>query len=416
MDNAGNRLRELLLLSEWTEETRQWLQDYIRTADPREMQELMREFFDRGGSKALNAESAERILHMIHARTGMKDGYVGSPIRRMMDGEETRTASPDIQAYHLRKSWSRRLAAACILVLFAAGIWSIARNVESAAPAISTDRIRSHSISATDKAAGMDKASLTLSDGSVIMLDRARKGVLARQGSTSLLMDGSKLVYKPSSVDSSRLVYNSITTPRGGEFHVELPDGSQVWLNAASSIRFPTAFNGKERRVEITGEAYFEIAQNPSMPFFVNIRSSEIQVLGTHFNVSGYNDEAVLKATLLEGSIKFVHGTSSSILRPGQQARLTDDGTIKIEDQVHVKVATAWKGGLFRFEGADITTVMTQVSRWYDVDVVYAGEKPSDLFFAEIPRDTRLSNVLKALEMASKLKFRIEENNIIVSR
>jgi len=401
MHNTRSKLRELLLSSDWTMEGRQWLQEYVRTADPSEIQDLMRELFNQGEGRTLDMDSAERILEMIHAKTGMSSEAIGIS---------------DIKRYNIRKLWTRGLVAACLLALVGIGVRMIMGNSNRASAGASAAAFGKVAIVPGDKAAGIDKASVTLSDGSVIVLDSAQRGVLAKQGSTSLFMEGNKLVYKPSTGDSTRIFYNSITTPRGGEFHVELPDGSLVWLNDESSIRFPTAFSGKERRVEISGEAYFEIAKNASKPFFVNIRSSEIQVLGTHFNVSGYSDEAVLKTTLLEGSIKFVHGSSSEILKPGQQARLADDGTIKIEDQVHLKVTTAWKEGYFRFEAADITTVMTQLSRWYDVDVVYAGEKPTDLFYADIPRDTRLSTVLKALEIASKLKFTIEQNKIIVSR
>ncbi|HET9280085.1 MAG TPA: FecR family protein, partial [Flavitalea sp.] len=264
-----------------------------------------------------------------------------------------------------------------------------------------------------DVAPGGDKAILTLADGSTVVLDDAQNGTLAQQGSSKIIKLDGKLVYDPANKNSREVVYNTITTPNGGQYQLELPDGSLVWLNATSSIHFPTSFVGKERRVEITGEAYFEIAKNRDMPFIVTVNNAEVQVLGTHFNVNAYNDEENVKTTLLEGSVKFVSGDNINMLKPGQQSQLANNGLIKVVNNVDVEEVVAWKNGMFDFENAGIETVMRQLSRWYDVDVEYNG-KTDDLFIAEMRRNIKLSDALKALELTGKVKFDIQGKKIIV--
>jgi ferric-dicitrate binding protein FerR (iron transport regulator) len=187
-----------------------------------------------------------------------------------------------------------------------------------------------------------------------------------------------------------------------------------VWLNAASSLHFPTAFAGKERRVEITGEAYFEVAVNKTMPFIVSIQGAEIQVLGTHFNVMAYKDEAMLNTTLLEGSIKFVKGNSNSLLKPGQQSQLAKSGAIKVVNNVNVEEVIAWKNGNFHLEDADLNTVMRQISRWYDVEIVYPDKVTNELYYLEMPRSSTLADILKVLELAGNIHFQIDGSKVIV--
>ncbi len=260
---------------------------------------------------------------------------------------------------------------------------------------------------------GGDKALLTLADGSVIFLDDAKNGPLTQQGNTKVIKLDGKINYISTDAAANEIVYNSISTPRGGQYQIILPDGSGVWLNSTSSIRFPTTFAGKSRTVEITGEAYFEVAKNKEMPFIVKVNKAEIQVLGTHFNVMAYSDESLLKTTLLEGSVQFIKDNKTSILTPGQQAQLSGDGRVKVVSDIDVKKVIAWKNGVFNFEGADIATVLRQISRWYDVEVVY-NKKVDDLFYAEIPRNTRLSDFLKALELTGTVHFEIDGKKIIV--
>ena len=260
---------------------------------------------------------------------------------------------------------------------------------------------------------GGDKATLTLADGSTVVLDEAKNGTLAQQGSSKIIKIGGKLLYDPTNKNSKDLVFNTISTPNGGQYQLELPDGSLVWLNATSSIHFPTSFAGKERRVEITGEAYFEVARKRDMPFVVSVNGAEVQVLGTHFNVNAYSDEDNVKTTLLEGSVKFVHGVNADMLAPGQQSQLAGDGQVKVVSNVDVDEVVAWKNGMFDFENAGIEKVMRQLSRWYDVEIEYKG-KTDDLFIAEMHRQIKLSDALKALELTGKVRFEIQGKKIIV--
>ncbi|MEO9211054.1 MAG: FecR domain-containing protein, partial [Ginsengibacter sp.] len=210
-----------------------------------------------------------------------------------------------------------------------------------------------------DIAPGGNRATLTLSDGSTIILDSALNGIISKQGNIKVdkLANG-LLAYSLNSkqiTENDEAFYNTITTPRGGQYHVTLSDGTGVWLNAASSIRFPVAFKGKERRVEVTGEVYFEVTKNASMPFKVKAVSSEIEVLGTHFNVNSYDDEATIKTTLLEGKVKIsVANQVARFLESGQQSTINKEGKIGVLDNANIEEVMAWKNGRFQFSSADL--------------------------------------------------------------
>jgi len=264
-----------------------------------------------------------------------------------------------------------------------------------------------------DVAPGNTKATLTLADGSTIILNDAKNGTLAQQGASKVVKLDGKVLYDIASEKTKKVVYNTISTPKGGQYQLELPDGSLVWLNASSSIHFPTSFTEKDRRVEITGEAYFEVAKDASKPFIVSVNRSEVQVLGTHFNVNAYNDEEELRTTLLEGAVKFVDGNNTNLLQPGQQSQLAKNGMVKVVGNVDVDEVVAWKNGLFSFENAGIETIMRQLSRWYDVDIEYKG-KTDDIFVAEMSRNIKLSDALRALELTGRVKFEIEGRKIVV--
>jgi ferric-dicitrate binding protein FerR (iron transport regulator) len=192
-----------------------------------------------------------------------------------------------------------------------------------------------------------------------------------------------------------------------------LPDGSKVWLNAESSLRFPTAFTGNQREVTLTGEAYFEVAKNKEKPFRVEVDGMSINVLGTHFNVNAYLDENNIRTSLLEGSVKIIKGNLSELLKPGYQAVLN-----KKQDKIRITDADmdgvmAWKNGLFQFDGADINTIMHEIGRWYNVEIVYSGKVPARTFEGKISRNAELSEVLRILEL-SKVKFSVVGRKIIV--
>lgn len=268
--------------------------------------------------------------------------------------------------------------------------------------------------SKNDIAPGGNKAILTLSDGSAIVLDSASKGTLAQQGSTKILkLDDGKLSYE-ATAGSSEVLYNTISTPRGGQYQLELPDGSKVWLNAASSLRFPTAFSGNERNVELTGEGYFEIAKNANKPFHVMVNDMTVEVLGTHFNVNAYDDEETVKTTLLEGLVKINAATASNELKPGQQAQVDKKKNIKVVN-ADVDEAVAWKNGFFTFSNADLPTVLRQLSRWYDVQITYEGAIPQRQFKGEMQRDLNLSEVLKILE-TNNVHFKIVDKRLMVTQ
>jgi ferric-dicitrate binding protein FerR (iron transport regulator) len=218
------------------------------------------------------------------------------------------------------------------------------------------------------------------------------------------------------------MVYNILSTPRGGQYRLKLQDGTNVWLNAGSSIRYPTAFLGKERKVEITGEAYFEIARNTSMPFRVSVadpaageKSTEIEVLGTDFDVNAYKDEADLKTTLIDGAIKITSGADPVILKPSQQAIVSTGKTIKTVQLENTDETIAWKNGAFAFDDADIPTIMRQISRWYDVDVEYdgKGKGPEDHFTGTFSRNTSLAGVLQILH-TSGVRLVAENKKIVI--
>lgn len=274
---------------------------------------------------------------------------------------------------------------------------------------------------------GRKGAILTLADGTQILLDSLHSGVVANQhGARVLLRDGS-LAYDPAGSADGEVVYNTMTIPKGRQFQLVLPDGTKVWLNAASSIRYPTVFTGKERRVEVTGEIYFEVAKNAKMPFRVNISSkAEIEVLGTHFNVNAYENEESINTTLLAGSVRVIREQSGVMLRPGQQAQIARSSSrpgqqaqiaslhgIKVIDHADVDRIMAWKNGLFNFNGASLGDVMRQLERWYEIEVVYEKEIPDITFWGEIPKDISLSGVLAALEKTD-VHFRIEGRKVIV--
>ncbi|MEO7982711.1 MAG: FecR domain-containing protein [Bacteroidota bacterium] len=314
--------------------------------------------------------------------------------------------------------WLWYAAAAVLLILVGSGTyWLLQLKVPAKNTAMATYKEKTNEIK-KDLAPGSNKAVLTLADGSTIVLDDAENGILTQQGNTKVVKVNGKLAYDPANTKNSEILYNTISTPRGGQYQIELPDGSQVWLNSLSSLHFPAAFAGKERRVEITGEAYFEVAKNAAMPFKVAIVTptgdvGEIEVLGTHFNVMAYNDEAEVKATLLKGSIKINQDRKTVVIKPGQQARLQHQ-SIQVTDDVDIEEVMAWKNGYFQFNAASLQQVMRQIARWYDVEISYEGKVPERRFGGKISRDNNASEVLRVLEL-SKVKFRIEDKKIIVT-
>lgn len=265
-----------------------------------------------------------------------------------------------------------------------------------------------------DIAPGGDKAILTLSDGSTVILDSTNNGAIAKQGGITIIKLDGLLTYNKKGSVSTEVLYNTITTPRGGQYQIVLPDGTKVWLNAASGLRFPTVFAGKERNVELSGEAYFEVAKNPDMPFHVMVNNMKVEVLGTHFNVMAYDNEAAVKTTLLEGSVKVYQGNQTVMLLPSQQALLQRSGGTLSTREANTEKEVAWKNGRFIFEDDDIHSIMNQLARWYDIDVEFKEEINAH-YIGKITRQTNISQVLKMLKSAGGVSFEINNKKVTVS-
>lgn len=322
------------------------------------------------------------------------------------------TAIPIVHRIHFLRRW--RWAAAAV-VLLAAGTGLLLVNTKEQAPVtVSAD----HTI-----APGRQGAILTLADGREVVLDSLGNGVIAHQNGTSVTLSNGQLVYDPAKEISSGIQYNQMTTPKGRQFRVTLPDGTKVWLNAASSIRYPTAFAENERKVEVFGEACFEVAKDASKPFLVNVNNkAEIKVLGTFFNVNAYENEEAIYTTLLNGSIKVALPLSAQavgdgvILKPGQQARIgmnKKEVEVQVVNDEDVEKIMAWKSGLFNFEGAHLEEVMRQLERWYNIDVVYENGIPDIRFLGEMSRQIALADLLEILRR-TEVDFRVEGRKLIV--
>lgn len=248
---------------------------------------------------------------------------------------------------------------------------------------------------------GGNKAVLTLADGSRLVLDSAQDGAISRQGSVTVIkLDDGKLQYKgDEDENNTALTYNTISTPRGGQYQLVLNDGTKVWLNAASSLTFPTKFKGAARSVTLTGEGYFEVAKNAAKPFKVRVDDMEVKVLGTHFNISAYKDEQNIKATLLEGTVEVQSAGQVKKLKPGEQAVLqTSTHVLSKNRNVDLDEIMAWKNGFFYFDNTDLKTIMKRLERWYDIEVEITGNEGSRKFGGSISRNVPLSEVLKVLK------------------
>jgi ferric-dicitrate binding protein FerR (iron transport regulator) len=314
---------------------------------------------------------------------------------------------PRVHDFKRSRRW---IAAASVSLLISAGSYLFYLSNKQATPPGKT----AVQAPAGDVAPGRYGAVLTLSDGSRIVLDSAGNGRIATQGSSQVDIQNGAVVYEKTAANAAAVIYNTMTTPRGRQFRIVLPDGSKVWLNAASTLRYPTAFAGDRRTVELSGEAYFEIAKDSRRPFVVTAKGMHVQVLGTAFNLMAYPDEAVVNTTLVNGAVRVVTEKSSLLLNPEEQACLPDNSSRFRVSKPNLKEVLAWKDGRFRFDGAKITTIMRQIARWYDVDIEYRGEAPSNEFNGSISRAEYAQKLLHALERTGNVHFSLEGRTIVV--
>ncbi|MBB5441077.1 archaellum component FlaF (FlaF/FlaG flagellin family) [Pedobacter sp. AK017] len=303
--------------------------------------------------------------------------------------------------------WRRIAAAASVVLCLSVGGYYLLKDKTENPEVIAAKQ--------QDFTPGSNKAILTLSNGKQILLDEAGKGKLAAEGNSVINKIGNgRVVYNDdrSLNDNAANVLNTMATPRGGQYQLTLADGTDVWLNAASSITYPATFTGKDREVEITGEVYFQVAHNADKPFRVKSNGQTVEVLGTHFNINAYDNEAAIKTTLVEGSVAVTANNQKKFLKPGQQAMLSSN-TLTTKS-VDINEELAWKQGYFDFTDADIKSIMRQLSRWYDVDVEFVGPVTTETFTGRISRGRNISQVLKIVEGSKYVHLTFEERRIMV--
>ncbi|UPK69076.1 FecR domain-containing protein [Chitinophaga filiformis] len=287
----------------------------------------------------------------------------------------------------------RWIAAAAAVLLLGSGLYYYTNTVSSR----KTFTTGNATVANTgDIAPGTNKAILILANGDVVTLDSAGNQVI-NQGQTIVRQKNGQLEYAAQG-NSGAVVYNTLTVPRGGQFNIVLPDGSRVWLNAASSMKYPTAFNGDRREVELQGQGYFEVVPNARQPFFVKVNGLEVQVLGTSFDIMAYADEKSINTTLIEGLVNVKNGTTEQRLKPGQQAIVDPATGNMVVRPADVDQVIAWKTGFFEFDNASLGDILRQLSRWYDIDISYNQTGNERLFGGRISRSLPLSDILHMLE------------------
>jgi ferric-dicitrate binding protein FerR (iron transport regulator) len=371
--------------------------------------------FDRYYTQQCTAEERQEFLELLEKTTydielkqKLDDLLLEAEVRGGMPEEAAtevlqvimQTGSKDAPARVRKFNWLR-MAAAVVLLVGAAGLLQLFIHPRHISP-------ERQAIAITP---GRDRATLLRDDGSEVDLELSGNGEVNVQQGLHAKKTGDELRY-----DSREDIvpsFNTILTPRGGQYRIVLPDGSRVWLNAASSVRFPTAFTGKRREVEVTGEVYFEIAANATQPFIVKARDMEVAVLGTHFNIMAYEDEEDVRTTLLEGAVNVSRHNVSKVLRPGQQAVLELSNNQMGIVTADIDQVMAWKEGRFEFSG-NISGIMRQVARWYDVEVEYKGDFTGKDFGGAISRDADIRKVLKMLEMTGSIHFEITDKKVTV--
>jgi ferric-dicitrate binding protein FerR (iron transport regulator) len=334
----------------------------------------------------------------------------------------------EAQKLRMKRLLKRIGVAAAVLLFIVFGIWFLVGSNQ----AEDTNLLSVNNHPSSDLPSGRQGAILTLANGHEIVLDDAQNGTLTHEGNSTIRKEDGRLVYSPLTIDHAPLLYNTISTPRGSQYQLVLSDGTKVWLNAASSIRFPTVFANNERKVEVIGEAYFEVRPHPrplskgeASPLVVKVGDQvEVAVLGTSFNVSAYEDEAVIKTTLLEGSVKVglldlknskLKTQNSKLLSPGEQSQIGFSAHTNKVEKANVAQVVSWKNGQFYFVNTPLDDVMRQLTRWYDVEVSYEDQALKNLTFSGVvSRTGSVAEVLKMLELTKAVRFDVRNGKINV--
>lgn len=392
MKELEDKLLEILNKPTLSAEDRAWLSAYLKQNKLEDLRKILKAQFqqDIDNTSSISPDLSKKILDNIH--------------NEINAGQRVNSGA--------RVMWFKRLGIAASFIGLAFVIALLVYKKKPGIPVAQNNL--THHLFKNDVPPASKNATLTLSNGLRVVLNDKPDGKISNQGNTKITKTGGMLSYNAGVQGQDQVAYNTVATTNGEHFEIELPDGSMVWLNAASSIRFPTAFVTAERKVEITGEAYFEVAKNKNKPFIVKTNHAEVQVLGTHFNVMNYEDEPVSKTTLLEGSIKYTTKASSVTLKPGEQSQLYRNGEVKVATGFEAEDVIGWKNGSLHFENMDIQSIMRQLARLYDVEIVY-NRKVSDRFYADLPSRSNLSDVLKVLELTGKVAFDIQGKKIIVN-
>lgn len=389
MESEKERLIRLFDAKSLTEDEKIWLLNYLEKDNLSDLRLISLEQYlnDLLRGDVLSSNIARKQLDKIHDK---------------IDFQEHRQYS---------KMWIRRISAAAILLIaLSSGIYFFGQENKSLGVAKKE--------SSNDIQPGGDKAMLTLGNGTVVVLSNVNKGVLVNEGNIAISKNKEgQVVYHVTKIAETKpglkVEYNTISTPKSGQYEVVLSDGTKVWLNSVSSIRFPTVFAGNQRKVEITGEVYFEVAKDKSKPFRVISAKQTVEVLGTHFNINAYSDEQAVKTTLIEGSVKIFKGVESALLKPGQQAETKK--SIDIIDLPNAEAEVSWKSGTFYFKDSGIETVMRQAARWYDLEVKYEGKIPVKQFNGKVPRNVTISKFLEMLDYAG-INFKIDGRRITITQ
>jgi len=377
------------------------LLDYLNSSDSGELNELIdTELSAMEEGPEFKGQQSQDVLNRIKS----------DPRFSKIATEHEEVQTPIIKFY--QKRWLQ--IAAAVLIFCTAGI--IVFNNKNIKTPNKIAKNTKHVIIVP----GGNKAILTIAGGKTIVLDSAANGLIAKTGAGKVIKTRSgQIVYKAlpygkSNIADAEVSYNTLSTPKGGEYQVVLPDGTKVWLDAASSITYPTAFTGNERRVKLTGQAYFEVAKNKEKPFYVGINNVQVRVLGTHFNISAYSDDNEITTTLLEGSVQVTKNNTLSLLKPGQQAVVGNNSDKIAVSEANIDDAMAWKNGYFIFNDDNITGIMKKVCRWYNVDVEYRGNYDDQQFGGTFYRSKSITELLNHLQKIGKIHFTISGRRITV--